>query len=825
MRQRINCNYDWEFTAQWSAAFARGEPLPDVRSVSLPHTCAETPYDYFDEHCYQMLCGYRRRIPVPEAWRGKRVWLTVGAAGHSAEVFVNGQRLAEHHCGYTAFRVELTEALTPGETALLVIRLDSRETLDQPPFGLVIDYMTYGGLYREVWLDVCEERSIGDVFACPSVPAALPLLGSSERKDVRRALALEQRVPGTVSGGVSLTAPADGCILRFRLRSDGGSLLTERRVPVSGDGTQRFDFPVPEVGLWDVESPRLYTLETALLDGDQTLDVVRTRIGFRRAEWKTDGFYLNGRKLKLVGLNRHQSYPYVGYAMPRSMQRLDAEILKNELGCNAVRTSHYPQSRHFIDRCDELGLLVFTEIPGWQHIGGEVWKHQALRNTEDMVLQYRNHPSIILWGVRINESADDDALYTATNAAAHTLDPTRSTGGVRCIKKSRLLEDVYTYNDFLHDGQSPGCEKKKAVTSDVTKPYLVTEYGGHMFPTKTFDSEAHRTEHALRHAAVLDAVAAQDDIAGSFGWCMFDYNTHKDFGSGDCICYHGVMDMFRNPKIAAALYAARQDETPVLCVTSAMDLGEQAASNRGRVFVMTNADEVRLYKNDRFIRSYTHRNTPYPHMERPPIEIDDFIGDQLEREEHFAPQQAKLVKEVLNWSARFGFAHLPPQIMAKAGILMTRYGMKFEDAYALYGKYIGDWGARATEFRFDAVKNGSVVKRVRRSAVTELKLDVTPSHTVLRHGATYDAALLRLAVTDQNGNVAPFWHGAADVEIRGPLELIGPARATLRGGLGGVYVKTIGQPGEATVTVKTDQTEPVSLRFIIKTEEQDNETI
>ena len=136
-----------------------------------------------------------------------------------------------------------------------------------------------------------------------------------------------------------------------------------------------------------------------------------------------------------------------------------------------------------------------------------------------------------------------------------------------------------------------------------------------------------------------------------------------------------------------------------------------------------------------------------------------------------------------------------------------------------------DWGARATEFRFDAVKNGTVVKQVRRSAVTALKLDVTPSHTVLRHGATYDAALLRLAVTDQNGNVAPFWHGAADVEIRGPLELIGPARATLRGGLGGVYVKTIGQPGEATVTVKTDQTEPVSLRFIIKTEKQDNETI
>lgn len=104
--------------------------------------------------------------------------------------------------------------------------------------------------------------------------------------------------------------------------------------------------------------------------------------------------------------------------------------MKRELGVNAVRTSHYPQSRHFVDRCDELGLLVFTEILGWQHIGGGAWKKQAVRNTGEMVRQYRNHPSVVLWGVRINESADDDAFYAETNAAARRLDPTRATSGV-----------------------------------------------------------------------------------------------------------------------------------------------------------------------------------------------------------------------------------------------------------------------------------------------------------------------------------------------------------------------------------------------------------
>ena len=152
------------------------------------------------------------------------------------------------------------------------------------------------------------------------------------------------------------------------------------------------------------------------------VDAVNTRFGFREAVFKEDGFYLNGKKMKLRGLNRHQSYPYVGYAMPKSMQKLDTDLIKEELGLNAVRTSHYPQSHHFMDRCDELGLLVFTEIPGWQHIGDESWQEQAKKNTQEMVLQYRNHPSVILWGVRINESMDNDDLYKETNRIAHELD-------------------------------------------------------------------------------------------------------------------------------------------------------------------------------------------------------------------------------------------------------------------------------------------------------------------------------------------------------------------------------------------------------------------
>lgn len=123
---------------------------------------------------------------------------------------------------------------------------------------------------------------------------------------------------------------------------------------------------------------------------------------------------------------------------------------------------------------------------------------------------------------------------------------------------------------------------QKKITPDMERAYLVSEYNGHMYPAKAFDWEEHRAEQAIRHANVLDAIAGEEDISGSFGWCMTDYNTHKDFGSGDRICYHGVMDMFRNPKLAADIYACQQEERPVLSVSSTMDIGEHPGGAEGK---------------------------------------------------------------------------------------------------------------------------------------------------------------------------------------------------------------------------------------------------
>ena len=809
MTHRLYLNDDWLFTEQFEDSLMAPEyPENTLQPVRLPHTCKETPFHYFDESLYQMVSGYRRHLLIPKDWQGKRILLTFEGAAHDSTVFCNGKKVGEHHCGYTAFTVDLTDNVLYGQDNLLCVRLDSRENLNVPPFGYVIDYMTYGGIYRDVRLEVKEKVSLSDIF----VHTAIDFRSSP--------------VTAQITSEITLTESDENVTIRqyYMPKSTAAAqeswrLLCEQTVSTDVSCDKEFSLTATITAplLWDTEEANLYILKTQLLYQDNTiLDETETRFGIREAVFKKDGFYLNGRKLRIRGLNRHQSFPYVGYAMPKSMQRLDADLLKKELGLNAVRTSHYPQSHYFLERCDELGLLVFTEFPGWQHIGDDAWKAQAVANAEDMIRQYRNHPSIILWGIRINESPDDDAFYEKTNAVAHKLDPSRPTGGVRAMKKSHLLEDVYTYNDFLHDGEMPGCDPKKKVTSDMEKPYLISEYNGHMYPTKAFDNEERRSEHAIRHANVLDAVAGQPDIAGSFGWCMFDYNTHKDFGSGDRICYHGVMDMFRNPKLAANIYACEQEQTPVLEITSSMDIGEHPGCNRGNIYILSNADSVKMYKNDRFIKEYLPGMSPYKHLKHGPILIDDFIGDSFAQNERFRPKHAKEITDAMNLVARGSLNHIPKRLYLTALKLLLIYHIDFAEVTRLYTKYIGDWGGTATVYRFDAIKDGKVIKSVTKEPVREIRLEAEADHTILTEQHSYDVALVRIRAVDDHGNVLPFYQEPVRLIAEGDISIIGPDTIALQGGMGGTYVKSTGRSGRGALLLQSQTAGEVRIPFQIK---------
>ena len=726
MRSETKLNDGWIFAEGFDPAWA-GAAM-DGRAVTLPHNAVDLPLNYFDETSYWRPFTYQRRIQWQDDWTDRHVALRFDAAMADAHVWVNGQQVTRHRDGYTPFTVPLSDHLVPGEN-LVTVRIDGSENPQIPPFGGRIDYLTYAGIYRDAWLCVLPKDHIrGLKIETPDVLA--------DHKTVR--LMIEADSPATAT-----IRDASGTEIA-RGQGQGEITLTGLR----------------DIALWSVDSPALYTAEVELASGDR----ISQRFGFRQIEWKANGFHLNGQRIKLRGLNRHQSFPYSGYAQGRQSQERDAEILRHDLACNVVRTSHYPQSHYFLDRCDEIGLLVFEEIPGWQHIGGQAWQDESVENVERMIRRDWNHPSIIIWGVRINESPDDHDFYLRTNARARRLDSTRPTGGVRCIPDSELIEDVYTMNDFVlgefelpgnNRGRTPLRDQREVTGLDRKVPYLVTEYNGHMYPTKSGDPEERQAEHVIRHLEVLNAAMGDDAIAGCIGWCMFDYNTHKDFGAGDRICHHGVMSIFREPKFAAHVYSSQKapEDGIVMEPVTVWARGERNIGGVLPLIVLTNCDEIELAYADVVKRVGPDRER-FPHLPNPPIIIDH---------RHFSPDE------------------------------------------------LGHWGQSWHAGRVTGYLNGEkVAERIYPADALPTTLQVVPDQVTAL--ADHGEVRVMVRALDQVGHKLLFLTDPVSVTIDGPAQLIGPETSVLAGGTTGFWVRPTGK-GDVRITVTSPRFAPVDTQI------------
>jgi beta-galactosidase len=704
----LSMNRNWLFNPS-AAQGSEAKNFDDSRyqKVVIPHTNVRLPWHSFDEKTYEFVSNYRRHFKIPAEARGKHVFVDFEGAMTASTVWINGTPLGEYKGGYTPFSFELTNHLDFSGDNVLSLNLDSSERSDIPPFGYEIDYLTFGGIYREVWLRIVPGTFIENAFAKPK--DAL-----SGHPIVEVDCHMQQ-----------LDVAADHLRLEAVLR-DGDRILqrSSRSVSQSGSPGERVDtISLANLGtieIWNLDHPKLYTVEVNLWDGNQQVDSVTRKIGFREAQFTDHGFELNGKIVKLRGLDRHQTFPFVGQAMPRRVQRRDAQILRNQLKCNIVRTSHYPQSPHFLDACDELGLLVLEEIPGWQHIGDEAWKTLAIDNVARMIRRDWNHPSIILWGVRINESKDDHDFYTRTNAVAHKLDPTRQTGGIRYFQESEFLEDVFTMNDFGFPLKPPNHPR-----------YLNTEFVGHTYPTKTIDQVERLTEHTIRHARVHDQLASHPQYAGGIGWCAFDYNTHADFGSGDRICYHGVTDIFREPKPAAGFYKSQCDPSEEVVLEPAFHWARGDASvGFSQAVVCSNCDHVKMYIAQDLVAEADPDRKQFPHLRYPPFTMD--------------------LREL--WH-HWGDLRLEGYIGGKLAITKNYSGKGIDAKFML----------------------------------------LPDDTTLIADGADTTRVVLR--VTDEFGAVRPFANDAITLDIQGPAEIIGDNPFTLVGGTGAVWIRTKEETG------------------------------
>jgi beta-galactosidase len=576
-RKVLNFNTNWLFAGDVPGANGQIVALNESGfvPVTLPYFRVH-PHKGFPKGNFEVpVSWYRRHFSLPSTYAGRRIYVEFQAVAKVADVYVNGTFVGQHKGAYTPFTFDITNLVTlGGADNVIAVKVDSTTRNDIPPEGGAIDYYVWGGIVRDVNLIITDPVHVDWAFiTTPSVSTGSATVNA--RTNVRN----------DSSTSKSVTVITNIVDTTNNVVATGSATAT-----INANSAFEFNYNTTTVtnpNLWHPDTPYLYMVYTQVKDGANFVDEQKVRLGIRSIQFNsTDGkFYLNGQWLKLRGLDRHESYPYIGRAAPNRLQAKDADMLKYELGVNIMRMSHYPQDPEFLDRADEIGLLVLEEIPGWQHIGNLAWQDISVENVREMVMRDRNHPSIIIWGVRINESGDNSTFYTRTNNLARQLDPSRPTGGVRNFTGSQFLEDVYTYNDFSGGAINP-----------TVLPWLMTESVGHTRPHRAWDPESTLLSTMTTHLNVQNQAASKTNISGAMGWVFADYNT--TFSSDSCsdfTCYHGVYDIFRLPKFSASVFASQRDPTrygPYVSINN-----YHMSSSGATVYVGSNCTQVELFAN------------------------------------------------------------------------------------------------------------------------------------------------------------------------------------------------------------------------------------
>jgi beta-galactosidase len=595
--------------------------------VTLPHCVTNLSWQNWDPAAWEDVWVYRRHFIVPQEFNGLRLFLEFDRVMTCATPALNGHTLAEHQGGFLPFEYEIT-GLVENEN-VLTVAVDARWK-NVPPEGnprgpASVDYLMPGGITGSARLRAVPGVFIRDVFAKP-----VNVLGPD------RALELRCRI----DAGKTFPAAAR---LVATLSGNGQTIASTAKDIVLEKTDQEISLTLSEldaVNLWDLKTPNLYDVEVTLLLDQRPIHSHRTRVGFREAKFTTDGFFLNGRRVQLFGLDRHELYPYLGFAAPDRLLRRDAEILRRQFNCNIVRCSHYPQSEAFLDACDELGLMVWEETPGWGYLGDDSWQELVVQNVGDMVRRDRNHASIVIWGVRVNESRNDPALYARTRALAYSLDGSRPTSGSMTPDSAKDFanwhQDVFAFDDY--HGPGGGVVSIREPLPGV--PYMLTETVGQFNYNsgKGFTNIYRRAgdpdlqmQQALFHAQAHSKAAAYPRCAGAIAWCAIEYASL--INAYHAIKYPGVADVFRIPKLGATFYLAQVDPRirAVIEPDFYWDFGPHTPSGPGKhAAIFSNCDQLKVLVDGKTHAALQPDRENFPHIPYPPFFVDlDIDGTKL----------------------------------------------------------------------------------------------------------------------------------------------------------------------------------------------------
>ncbi|MGQ1945745.1 glycoside hydrolase family 2 TIM barrel-domain containing protein [Geofilum sp. OHC36d9] len=631
---QVRCEYS--INSNWK--FCKGDidaASNDARweNVSVPH-CWNID-DVMDDELgyYRDTACYKRDLYIPGSWRDKEVFLVFDAIGISASVYINGQLAGSHTGGYTAFNIPITKYLNFSDEGnsknQLFVKANNSYNKDIPP--LSGDFTFFGGIYRDVHLVALDKVHFRmDQYNSQGVFWTTPKVSNESA---------ELNLKGAFSNSFSRTKKV---VVEHVVMDNAGKevLNYEKKRTAKGGESVSFDckLKLENPKLWSPENPYLYRLISRLKVDGKIVDQIENPIAFRWFKFDAEnGFFLNGSPYKLIGASRHQDFATLGNALDDAVHIHDVELLK-EMGGNFLRIAHYPQDEAVLEACDRLGVLTSIEIPLVNSITeSEAFFHNSEIMLREMMAQYYNHPSIIIWAY-MNEiflhtpyekGSDELAhylhstnqLFTRLENIIRENDPYRYTmmvghGGGQIYSDAGLINipKIFGWNIYTgwYDGKSSNIGKTMDKRHDLCKgvPILVTEYGAdvdyriHNFDPIRFDKSV---EYAIDyHQEYIKAFKERKFISGMVVWNLADFSSETRNETTPHINSKGLLTYDRKPKDTYRFYRANFGEEPYLEIGSKewnFRTGQQILADNDfveqPVQVFSNLKEVEFFQNGR----------------------------------------------------------------------------------------------------------------------------------------------------------------------------------------------------------------------------------
>lgn len=756
-RQNYNFNTFWQFSRT-----SKINSQTKWETVHLPHSPTIEEKE-FDTH-WQGICYYKRQFHADKSWQGKKISIKFEAVMQKADIWVNGKLVKTHKGGFLPFSIDISNFIdyNPNKVNEVIVKADNQDMPNIPPGKPLkkMDMTYLGGIYRSVNLIVSDKLHITNAVNANKVAGGGIFVSYPEISTKKAQI----KVQAHVKNDYNLTK---NFILKTQLKDKSGNIISETIQPhiLTKNSDKHFSttLNVNNPHLWSTTNPYLYTINTLILNSknNQIIDNVNTRIGIRTIDWRNDGFYLNDKKLILNGANRHQDNIYIGNAASENVQRLDALKLR-EAGFNNVRAGHYPLDPAFMDACDEYGLTVIVCNPGWQFFkNNSEFKNNSYKNIQELYRRDRNHPSVILYELTLNESWYNKEFATKAKA----------------VGKAEMANAFISCDYKFPDHEMYDVNYK--VPLDIQKPTFTREWGddnrycGIKKSNKGYiwgdwarrDDEKSMIYQSLARQKDLNGdgywdwfgVNANPNTAGYALWVGFDHNR----GGRPDIARCGVWGLDRYPKFCHYFLQSQRDPNEKLIN---IDSGPTVfianffkKDSPKEINVYSNCDTVKLFLNGKLIGKL-----------KPDMFYNE--GDNGEKAINHVPYPI------------FTFKNLPENA---TGIL-TAEGI-------INGNTVAEHSVRTPE----------------KAVALSCDLD-SLNKNLIADGS--DMALLFIKAIDKNGTLNPNFNNTIELSIKGEGRLIGDIPVQAEGGIAAVWLRSTTKSGDITITASSKSLKPVSYQ-------------